>query len=69
MAQRTHSTHNDEVYRVKRQIREPMYQENVVEKAKNFLQQGNQKVNMVGVKGRSTFSCVVTGLRFTWRLC
>ena len=53
---------NDEVYRVKRQIREPMYHENLVKKAENFLQQGNQKLNMVGVKGRSAFSCVVPGL-------
>ena len=53
---------NDEVYRVKRQIREPTFHENLVEKAEKFPQQGNQKVNMVGVKGRSAFSCVVPGL-------
>ena len=62
MAQRTHTIPSTSGLMTKRQIREPMYHENLVEKAENFLQQGNQKVNMVGVKGRSAFSCVVPEL-------
>ena len=62
MAERTHTIPSTSGLMTKRQIREPMYHENLVEKAENFLQQGNQKVNMVGVKGRSAFSCVVPEL-------
>ena len=53
---------NNEVYRVKRNIREPSDHLHLVEKAENFLREGNKAVNMAGVKGKSPFSSLVKGL-------
>ena len=53
---------NNEVYRVKRKIREPSDHLHLVEKADNFLREGNKAVNMAGVKGKSPFSSLVKGL-------
>ena len=56
---------DEKVQRIKCAIREPCLHLKYVEKAESLLCNGEENVNVVGVKGRSVFSSLVPGLPLT----